>query len=209
MAQRSPLFVAIDEEGGSVTRLPREATWFPSQMALGATGSTDYARAMARVLAAEMKALGVNMVLAPVLDVNDNVLNPIIGTRAFSAAPELVGSLGSAMISEYERLGIVAVPKHFPGHGGASLDSHADLPTINRALADVQRTDVQPFADAIQAGADALMTAHVVFPAIDPNAPATLSTQNVARAVARPVEIRWADREVIRCICVHSAKTAA
>jgi beta-N-acetylhexosaminidase len=174
-----PLFVAVDEEGGSVTRLPRDATWFPSQMALGATGSTDYARAMARVLAAEMKALGINMVLAPVLDVNDNVLNPVISTRAFSASPQLVSLLGSAMIGEYKRQNIIAVAKHFPGHGGASLDSHADLPIVIRSLNDVLRIDMFPFTEALKVGVDAIMTAHVVYPALDGSAPATLSPKTL------------------------------
>lgn len=167
-----PLFVAIDEEGGKVTRLSHLAAWFPSQMALGATGSESHARAMARAVAAELRALGINMNLAPVLDVNDNPDNPVIGTRAFGSDPELVARLGAAMVDEYRSQGILATVKHFPGHGSTDVDSHAALPVVGHALQSVVTTHALPFT---RARADAIMTAHVLYSGLDPDLPATLS----------------------------------
>ena len=169
---RIPLFVAIDEEGGKVTRLSRIAAWFPSQMALGATDSQAHARAMARAVAVQLRALGINMNLAPVLDVNDNPYNPVIGTRAFGSSPELVARLGAAMVDEYKQQGILATPKHFPGHGSTDVDSHDALPVVSRTLQSLVTTDVLPF---VHARADAIMTAHVLYSSLDANAPATLS----------------------------------
>ncbi|MDW8396297.1 MAG: beta-N-acetylhexosaminidase [Anaerolineae bacterium] len=180
-----PLFVAVDEEGGRVSRLPAPAVRFPSQMALGATRSVTLAREVAQANAAALKALGINMNLAPVLDVNDNPSNPVIGTRAFGADPALVGQLGVAMLKAYKEAGIIAVVKHFPGHGGADADSHTDLPIIRRGLAELHAIDLAPFAQAVRAGTDAVMTAHVIMPALDPDHPATFSPrvlQEVLRA---------------------------
>ncbi len=176
-----PLFVATDEEGGKVARLSRIAAWFPAQMALGATGSEVHARAMARAVAAELRALGVNMNLAPVLDVNDNPNNPVIGTRAFGSDPELVARLGEAMVDEYRAQGILAAVKHFPGHGSTDLDSHVALPVVSHTLQSLIATHALPFT---RARADAIMTAHVLYADLDPNAPATLSPQ-VLQALLR------------------------
>ncbi len=171
-----PLFIAIDQEGGAVERLGEEATVFPSQMALGATGSEDLARQMAQVTATELAALGINMNLAPVLDVNDNPHNPVIGLRSLGSSPAEVARLGTAMIHEYTTCGVVATAKHFPGHGHTSVDSHVGLPVVNRTPEDWQSTDLAPFQAAIDAGVDAIMTAHVLVPAYDPSGlPATLS----------------------------------
>jgi beta-N-acetylhexosaminidase len=176
---RIPLFVAVDEEGGRVSRLPPAATWFPSQMALGAIGPADeagaMARAMARTTAAELKALGINMNLAPVLDVNDNPANPVIGTRSFGSRPEQVARLGAAMITEYKAQRVLATAKHFPGHGNTDLDSHRALPVVTRTVDAFEATDLLPFKAAVRAGADAIMTAHVVHSILDPFFPATLS----------------------------------
>lgn len=172
---RIPLLVAVDEEGGRVSRLPPSATWFPAQMALGAIGSPQAARDVARITAAELKALGINMNLAPVLDVNDNPANPVIGTRSFGSSPQVVAELGAAMIGEYKAQGILATAKHFPGHGSTDLDSHRDLPVVLRSRDKLEETELPPFQAAVRAGADAVMTAHVVFPALDPYSPATLS----------------------------------
>lgn len=171
---RIPLFVAIDEEGGRVARLPRVGTWLPAQMAIGATGSEHHARTAARIKAAELKALGINMNLAPVLDVNDEPHNPVIGTRSFGSSPDLVARLGAAMVAEYRAQRVLAVAKHFPGHGNTDVDSHVALPVVSRTLPTLARVDMFPF---VQAQADAIMTAHVVYPALDESAPATLSAR--------------------------------
>ncbi|WP_423222559.1 glycoside hydrolase family 3 protein [Candidatus Amarolinea aalborgensis] len=174
-----PLFVAVDQEGGPVVRLPAPATHFPSNMAVGAAGSADLARAMAQVTASELKALGINMNLAPVLDVNDNPDNPVIGLRSFGSSPDEVARLGVAMIETYRAAGIIATAKHFPGHGNTSVDSHVGLPVVTQDMAHLRAVELAPFRAAIGAGVDAIMTAHVLFPALEGSAgrPATLSSR--------------------------------
>jgi beta-N-acetylhexosaminidase len=172
-----PLFVSIDQEGGTVVRLTEGFTVFPSQMAVGATGSADLAARMAEVTAQELKALGINMNLAPVLDVNNNPDNPVIGLRSFGSSPDLVSALGMAMIERYRQMGVIPTAKHFPGHGDTAVDSHYGLPVVPHDRAHLDQIEFPPFRAAIAAGVPAIMTAHVLFPAIDPNAgsPATLS----------------------------------
>lgn len=173
-----PLFVSIDQEGGTVVRLTEGFTIFPSQMAVGATGSADLAARMAEVTARELKALGINMNLAPVLDVNNNPDNPVIGLRSFGSSPDLVSALGTAMIERYRQMGVIPTAKHFPGHGDTAVDSHYGLPIVPHSRAHLDQIEFPPFRAAIAAGVPAIMTAHVLFPAIDPNAgsPATLSS---------------------------------
>ena len=173
-----PLFVSVDQEGGPVVRLTDGFTVFPSQMAVGATASVTQARRMATVTAQELKALGFNMNLAPVLDVNNNPDNPVIGLRSFGSSPEQVAALGTAMIEAYRAQGMVATAKHFPGHGDTAVDSHYGLPVVPHDRAHLDSVEFPPFRAAIVADVPAIMTAHVLFPAIDPSAgrPATLSS---------------------------------
>ena len=172
-----PLFVAADQEGWPIWRLPEGATIFPSNMALGATGSLEDAQLMAGAMAAEMKALGFNMNLAPVMDVNSNPANPVIGIRSLGSSPDLVSRLGAEMIRTYQSNGIVAVAKHFPGHGDTNVDSHLDLPLVEHDLERLDAVELPPFQSAISAGVDCIMTAHIQVPALDPEPgrPATLS----------------------------------
>jgi beta-N-acetylhexosaminidase len=172
-----PLLVAADQEGWPILRLPQGATVFPSNMAVGATASVENAELMATVLAMEMKAVGINMNLAPVMDVNSNPLNPVIGTRSFGSSPDLVSRLGVTMIEAYQSQGVVATAKHFPGHGDTSVDSHLDLPVIDHDLARLESVELAPFQAAISANVDCIMTAHISVPALDPETgrPATLS----------------------------------
>ena len=172
-----PLFVATDQEGWPVLRLVQGGTIFPSAMAVGATGSVMDAQLMASTMAAEMTAVGINMNLAPVMDVNSNPANPIIGIRSFGSSAELVSELGTVMIEAYQAQGIVTTAKHFPGHGDTSIDSHLSLPVITHDLARVESVELAPFRAAISAGVDCIMTAHISVPALDPvpGRPATLS----------------------------------
>jgi beta-N-acetylhexosaminidase len=174
-----PLLVAIDQEGGPIVRLTQGATVFPSNMAVGATGSIEDARLMAEVTAAELEALGINMNLAPVMDVNNNPDNPIIGVRSFGSSPDQVAQLGVAMIQTYKANGVIATAKHFPGHGDTAVDSHLSLPVIPHDLNHLEAVELAPFRAAIGAGVDAIMTAHVLIPAIEANSrlPATLSSK--------------------------------
>jgi beta-N-acetylhexosaminidase len=171
-----PLFVGTDQEGGLIARMPQPGPTFPSQMALGAAGDGDLAARVAQAQAKMLRALGFNMNLAPVLDVNDNADNPIIGTRSFSSNPALVGKLGARMLETYRANGILAVAKHFPGHGNTSVDSHSALPVVKRDAQGVESIELAPFKSAVDANADAFMTAHIAFPALDKSGlPATLS----------------------------------
>ncbi|MFN8534861.1 MAG: beta-N-acetylhexosaminidase [Dehalococcoidia bacterium] len=170
-----PLLVAIDHEGGLVTRLGAPVTQFPDAMALGATGDPALARKMGAYSAAELLALGINFNLAPVLDVNDNPANPVIGRRSYGDRPSEVAAMGVAYLRAMQAGGVIASAKHFPGHGHAEVDSHLDLPVVDRSIGWLRAIDLEPFRAAIEAGVGTVMTAHVVYPALDPDRPATLS----------------------------------
>lgn len=161
-----PLFVCVDQEGGVVSRLGPLATSMPSAMALGATRSADYAYACALATARELRALGVNVNFAPVLDVNSEPANPVIGTRSFGDSPSLVAEMGVAVIAGFRDGDILATAKHFPGHGGSEVDSHLDLPVIRHSRRLLDSVDLVPFREAIAHGIDMIMTAHAVYPAL-------------------------------------------
>lgn len=171
-----PLFVAIDQEGGPVSRL-RWGTTLPSAMALGATRDEALARAAGEAVGAELRSLGVNVDFAPVLDVNNNPSNPVIGVRSFGEDPALVGALGSRVAAGIQERDLVACGKHFPGHGDTDVDSHSELPVFPHDRARLDRTELPPFEAAIDAGVDAIMTTHVAFPALtgSETRPATVS----------------------------------
>ena len=171
-----PLFTAIDQEGGMVTRINKGATFFPGNMALSAGGNEEDAYIMGNYVGEELKALGVNMNLAPVLDVNNNPDNPVIGIRSYGEDPERVAELGSAYIDGLQKSGVIATGKHFPGHGDTSVDSHLDLSSVNHDAKRLNDVELYPFKKAIKCGLGAIMSAHVMFPAYeDKRLPATLS----------------------------------
>jgi len=171
-----PLFVSTDQEGGIVQRLVSPGTVFPGNMALGATRSTDYAAKTAAILGTELKSIGVNMNFAPVADVNVNPANPVIGVRSFSEDPGLVSDMTVAQVGAYQNENMIATAKHFPGHGDTATDSHYGLPIITHDLETLHKIDLKPFKAAIDSGIDAIMTAHIVVPALDDSGlPATLS----------------------------------
>ncbi|WP_181413350.1 beta-N-acetylhexosaminidase [Halanaerobium congolense] len=171
-----PLFISADQEGGTVTRLAG-ATHFPGNMALGAANDQDLTTEVAESTASELKNLGINVNLAPVLDINNNPDNPVIGVRSFGGDPKLVAELGAAYIKGMQSGGVIATAKHFPGHGDTDTDSHLDLPIIKHPRSRLDQVELYPFKKAIQAGVDSIMTAHVYFPAIEKeeDIPATLS----------------------------------
>lgn len=174
-AHQIPLFIGIDQEGGWVIRLKEGATVLPGNMALGATGSTELAERAGEITAAELAAVGVNLNFAPVVDVNNNPQNPVIGRRSFGESPELVSRLGVAYIRGLQHNGVLGTAKHFPGHGDTTVDSHFDLPTVNHDRERIHALELQPFRAAIDADVAAIMTAHIIYPAFDPDRPATLS----------------------------------
>jgi beta-N-acetylhexosaminidase len=170
-----PLFVAVDQEGGRVARLKAPWTVWPPLRALGRLGSEEHARRLGQALAAELRACGIRWDMAPVVDVDTNPKNPVIGDRAFSDDPDLVGRLGAALIHGLEGSGVAACAKHFPGHGDTDLDSHVALPVVNQSRSRLEDVEMRPFRRAVAAGVAGVMTAHVMFPEIDERFPATLS----------------------------------
>ncbi len=172
-----PLLITIDQEGGLVNRLVDGVTIFPSAMALGASGRAEDAAAAGRITSVELRALGVNTNHAPVLDVNSNVENPIIGIRSFGDDPAQVARLGVAYIRAAQGAGVLATAKHFPGHGATPVDSHLDLPVVTKDPQRLRREEVFPFAEAVRAGVDGVMSTHIVFPTLDSTRPASLSAQ--------------------------------
>ncbi len=175
--QRYPLFIAIDQENGIVQRLGEAATIFPGNMALGAIGSDEIAFKVALATGRELQALGINMNLAPVVDVNNNAANPVIGVRSFGEDAQQVARLGAAMVRGYAAAGILSCLKHFPGHGDTAVDSHLALPLIPYDLERLEALELVPFRGGIEAGAECVMIAHVSFPALTSQdmLPATLS----------------------------------
>jgi beta-N-acetylhexosaminidase len=177
IADPVPLFISVDQEGGLVVRVTEGATIFPGNMAVAASGDPSLARKVAQASAAELLAMGINMNLAPVVDVNTNPMNPVIGVRSFGSDPSAVGRFGDASIDGLQSSGVSAVAKHFPGHGDTAVDSHHDLPVVPHTLDRLDSIEFQPFRSAIRADVDGIMTAHVYVPSIEPeqDRPATLS----------------------------------
>ncbi|WP_458464584.1 beta-N-acetylhexosaminidase [Paenibacillus sp.] len=172
-----PLMISVDQEGGMVARIDKEGmTQVPGNMALGATGNPEYTLECARILGRELKSIGIDMNLAPVVDVNNNALNPVIGVRSYGESAESVATHGAAAITGYQSQGIAATAKHFPGHGDTAVDSHLGMVTVPHDRNRLEEIELLPFCRAIEAGVDAIMTAHVIFPSIEPKPiPATLS----------------------------------
>jgi len=172
-----PLFISADLEYGVAQRIPAEATVFPRQMGIAATGDTEAAYEQGRITAREALATGFNWSYSPVVDVNVNARNPVIGVRSFGEQQTIVSEMSRAMIRGSQEHGVLATPKHFPGHGDTDFDSHYDLSTVTYDLETLREIHLPPFQAAFDAGADAVMSAHVIIEAIDPNVPATLSRQ--------------------------------
>ena len=183
---RPQLLITIDQEGGNVTRLG-QGTMTPGNMALGAINDIDTTKEVATILGNELNAVGVNADFAPVVDVNNNPSNPVIGVRSFSDDAQIVADHGSAFVEAMNATGVISTLKHFPGHGDTDTDSHTGLPCINKTYAELQQNELIPFQSCIDAGCQMIMTAHIVFPQIETgtytskkthktiNLPATLS----------------------------------
>lgn len=170
------LLISVDHEGGRVQRFLDDFTPWPSAMAIGATRSEAYAEQVARAMAQELLSIGVNLNLAPVADVNNNPANPVIGVRSFGEDPQLVARMVSATVKGFRDEGLGGVAKHFPGHGDTNVDSHKELPTVGHAVDRLNKVELVPFRAAIAADVDAIMAAHVIFPAVATDGlPATLS----------------------------------
>ncbi|UBU14747.1 beta-N-acetylhexosaminidase [Nonomuraea gerenzanensis] len=175
-SKRVPLLIGTDQENGLVSRMSALMTDFPGAAEIGATRDTGLSREVAEATGTELRSLGVNLDFAPVADVNVNPRNPVIGRRAFGDDPQKVARMVAAAVKGFGDAKIAATAKHFPGHGDTSVDSHTGLPVIKHTKAQWERLDAPPFKAAIEAGVDAVMSAHIVFPKLDPSGdPATLS----------------------------------
>ncbi len=178
---KTPLFVSADIEEGVGQRFTG-ASWFPPPMALSQIAQNNYSLAieyayqMGKITAEEASAIGINWILAPVTDVNNNPDNPVINVRAFGDNPQIVADLATAFIQGCQSLPILTTAKHFPGHGDTATDSHLDLPRLSHSLARLNEVELQPFQKVIDEGVDTVMTAHLLVESFDKNNPATLSS---------------------------------
>ena len=179
LATDSPLWVSVDQEGGRVARLKAPFTEWPPMAVLGRSGDPALATRFAAALAAELKAVGITLDYAPVLDIHTNPKNPIIGDRALAETAEGAAQLGAAIVKGLQENGVAACGKHFPGHGDTSVDSHLDLPLVEHPPDRIRRVECVPFRAAIAAEVAFIMTAHLLVPSLDDEKPATLSSRIV------------------------------
>lgn len=173
-----PLLIATDQEGGVVARLQSGFTHFPGNRALAETGDSNLAKMVALATGLELSSVGINMNLAPVVDVNSNPKNPVIGLRSFGDEAEVVTAFGKKALDGFKQSGIITTLKHFPGHGDVSLDSHKDLPVIHKSKAELEQVELVPFV-RLASSADAIMTAHILVSALDSENCATLSKKTL------------------------------
>ena len=169
------LLIAVDQEGGRVIRFNEPFSKFPSMRQIASTGSVDLAHTIGVALARELSAVGVDWDLAPVLDIDTNPNNPVIGDRAFGNNQELVSRFACSMFSGLHEGGVLSCGKHFPGHGDTNVDSHLALPIVNHTKERWGDVEFLPFMSAIKNGIPAIMTAHIIAKGIDNNYPASIS----------------------------------
>ncbi|RCX19735.1 beta-N-acetylhexosaminidase [Fontibacillus phaseoli] len=170
-----PLFLSVDEEGGRVTRMPKEYAKIPTAASIGSTGDPKAAETFYGIIGDELSGFGLNLDFAPVLDVNSNPDNPVIGDRSFGNTPEAVSKMGLAAMEGLSGKGVIPVVKHFPGHGDTSVDSHLGLPVVNHDLQRLKELELVPFQAAIESGTDMVMIAHLLLPKLDPDYPSSFS----------------------------------
>lgn len=169
-----PLFLGVDEEGGRISRLP-ELTKLPTNEELGKRNDISLSYNIGKLLGKELSAFGFNLDFAPVLDINSNPDNPIIGDRSFGTDAELVSELGLQMMKGIQSEQVISVIKHFPGHGDTAVDSHKELPIIQKSLAELHALELIPFKHAVEQGAEVVMVGHILLPKIDSTYPASIS----------------------------------
>jgi beta-N-acetylhexosaminidase len=174
-----PLFISVDEEGGRVTRIPNTIINLPTNKDIGKLNNEEFSYEIGMLLAEKVKAFGFNMNFAPVLDINSNPKNPVIGDRAFGSKPEVVRDMGVQTMTGISFGGVIPVVKHFPGHGDTAVDSHVGLPSVETDLERLNSFELIPFEAAINKGAECVMVAHILLPKIDAENPASLSTATI------------------------------
>ncbi|MNO16857.1 putative lipoprotein YbbD precursor [compost metagenome] len=199
-----PLFISIDQEGGMVARLDHEGlSRIPGNMTLGAAFDPGLTEEAAVLAAQEMKMLGINLNFAPCVDINNNPANPVIGVRSFGENPQLVAEHGAAAIQGYQKSGIAATAKHFPGHGDTAVDSHLGLAVVPHGVERLTQVELVPFKRAIEEDVDCIMTAHVIFPAFEQDdIPATIS-KKVLKDLLRH-EMNYQGVIITDCLEMHA-----
>lgn len=170
-----PLFVSIDEEGGRISRMPDEFKKIPSNRILGQKNDKEFSYNIGSILAEEIKSFGFNMNFAPVLDIDSNPNNPVIGDRSYGSNERIVSDLGIQTMKGIQSKGVMSIVKHFPGHGDTSEDSHIGLPKVDKDINSLMEFELIPFIDSIENNVDGIMIAHILFDKIDPQNPATFS----------------------------------
>lgn len=174
MQQQYPLFLGIDQEGGRVTRIP-ELNNLPTNKQIGKKDNPALAFQLGELLGKQLNAFGFNLDFAPVLDVDSNPNNPVIGDRSFGSDPNLVSELGISAMKGLQSENVISVIKHFPGHGDTEVDSHIELPIVSKNMKELQALEFIPFQNALKSGADAVMIGHILLPEIDANKPSSIS----------------------------------
>lgn len=174
-----PLLLAVDQEGGRVARLKEGFTIFPSNHVVAMSGDPLLAEKNAYTMGRELRSVGINLNLAPVVDINSNPENPVIGCRSFGDTPEVVVAYGEKALRGFHRAGIMTTLKHFPGHGDVKVDSHVELPTVLKTKAELERVELYPFAK-LASQTEAIMTAHLLVPALDAEFCSTLSSKTLS-----------------------------
>lgn len=170
-----PLLLGIDQEGGRVTRLPGGLVNFPPNEQIGKVNNPEFSYKVGTLLGHELKEFGLNLDFAPVLDINSNPNNPVIGDRSFGNNSEIVSELGIQTMKGIQSQNVIPTVKHFPGHGDTSVDSHLELPIVNKSLEELKKLELIPFQRAIDHGADVVMVAHILLPQLDKTNPASMS----------------------------------
>ncbi|WP_042454653.1 beta-N-acetylhexosaminidase [Neobacillus dielmonensis] len=170
-----PLLLSVDQEGGRVTRLPGGLVNFPPNKQIGQVNNPEFSYKVGTLLGKELKEFGLNLDFAPVLDINSNPNNPVIGDRSFGNNPEIVSKLGTQTMKGIQSQNVIPTVKHFPGHGDTSVDSHLELPIVNKSLEELKKLELIPFEHAIDHGADVVMVAHILLPQLDKTNPASMS----------------------------------
>lgn len=179
-----PLFISIDEEGGQVSRLPKEYKRLPESKKLGDLNDENISFQYGELIGLRLKTLGFNLDYAPVMDINSNPNNPVIGNRAFGDNPDVVWKNGIEVEKGIKSQNIISAIKHFPGHGDTDMDSHIDLPIINKTLEDMRKFEFIPFTKSIENHVDMIMVAHILFPEIDNKYPSTMS-EKIIKGILR------------------------
>lgn len=170
-----PAFIGTDQEGGTVVRVTDGAVYYPGAMAVSAAGSAEYARKVGENMGSELKSLGINVDFAPVADVNSNPDNPVIGVRSYGDSPDTVGAMAEAFAEGMASASEICTAKHYPGHGDTDADSHYGLPMVDKSLDEIRQSELLPFKRLVTKDIPAVMAAHIIYPQIDSEYPASMS----------------------------------